>query len=181
MEFPARTLLLAGVLAFSSCVGPAVDRVRETKRVAETLDALHKAASQAKEAEYFALYDPEAVFLGTDAAAGASRVMVEVQQMDRFIDEQGDQLKENSHPGIKLMSRHDIVRILSTDITADCLTPGDFDGDWTVDLIDFVHFVAGVTGPGGSASPGCDIADADQDGDVDFADFAAMQLSYTGP
>ena len=67
MEFPARTLLLAGVLAFSSCVGPAVDRVRETKRVAETLDALHKAASQAKEAEYFALYDPEAVFLGTDA------------------------------------------------------------------------------------------------------------------
>ncbi len=125
--------------------------------------------------------DPLNPQLLTDAdAPGAARVFVEVQQMDRFIDEQGQQLKENSHPGVRVMTRAEIVRLLSVDIVADCLTDGDFDGDWYVDTIDFVHFDACQTGPEGSTSIGCRIADADQDNDVDFADFAAFQRAFTG-
>ena len=47
---------------------------------------------------------------------GISRVFVEVQQLDRFIDEQGNPLKENSHPGAGTISREDIVRILGADL-----------------------------------------------------------------
>jgi len=54
--------------------------------------------------------------LTTVGTSGATRVFVEVQQLDRFIDEQGNELKENSHPGAGTMSRADIVRILSADI-----------------------------------------------------------------
>jgi hypothetical protein len=52
----------------------------------------------------------------TVSSAGASRVFVEVQQLDRFLDEQGNELKENSHPGITPMSRADVVRILGAEI-----------------------------------------------------------------
>ncbi|MFQ5491272.1 MAG: hypothetical protein ACE5GE_11165, partial [Phycisphaerae bacterium] len=54
--------------------------------------------------------------LTTVGPGGATRVLVDVQQMDRFIDEQGNQLKENSHPGAGTLSRSDIVRILSADL-----------------------------------------------------------------
>lgn len=119
-------------------------------------------------------------WLTTLDAAGAARVLVDVQPMDRFVDEQGKQLKENSHPGVGVLTREDIVRILSVDIAADCLTPGDFDGDWDVDAIDFAHFSACVTGPDEIASPACAGADADSDADVDLADFAAFQRNFTG-
>ncbi len=46
------------------------------------------------------------------AAPGATRVAVEVVQLDRFLDEQGNEVKENSHPGAAPFSRADIVRIL---------------------------------------------------------------------
>ncbi len=59
--------------------------------------------------------------VATVGSAGVSRVVVEVQQMDRFIDEQGHLLKENSHPGARALSREDIVRILSADISVDRL------------------------------------------------------------
>ncbi len=52
----------------------------------------------------------------TIPASGASRVFVDVQQLDRFLDEQGNVLKENSHPGAGTLSRTDIVRILGVDI-----------------------------------------------------------------
>ena len=50
---------------------------------------------------------------------GALRVLVETQQMDRFIDEQGNPLKENSHPFVEVFTRDDVVRILSTSIECD--------------------------------------------------------------
>ncbi len=50
-------------------------------------------------------------------ASGAARVFVEVQQMDRIIDEEGNELKENSHPGVRALTRTEIVQILSADIT----------------------------------------------------------------
>lgn len=52
----------------------------------------------------------------TVSSTGAGRVFVEVQQLDRFLDEQGNELKENSHPGITPMNRADVVRILGADI-----------------------------------------------------------------
>jgi hypothetical protein len=56
------------------------------------------------------------VYVTTAGPAGASRVFVEVQQMDRFIDEMGGPLKENSYAGASGLSRADIVRILSADL-----------------------------------------------------------------
>ena len=50
------------------------------------------------------------------AAAGATRAFVEVQQMDRFLDEEGNVLKENSHPFTRYFTRDEIVRILSVSI-----------------------------------------------------------------
>ncbi len=58
----------------------------------------------------------EPVLVGTLTASGASRVFVDVQQLDRFLDEQGNPLKENSHPGAGTLGHGDIVRILSADI-----------------------------------------------------------------
>ena len=53
-------------------------------------------------------------FLGTvSGSTGGTRVLVEVQQMDRFLDEQGTPLKENSHPFTDTYTRADIVRLLS--------------------------------------------------------------------
>jgi hypothetical protein len=43
----------------------------------------------------------------------ATRLLTEVQQLDRFLDEQGNELKENSHPFITPNTHADIVRILS--------------------------------------------------------------------
>jgi len=59
--------------------------------------------------------DPTApALLGTVAVPGALRVLVEVQQLDRFVDEQGVLLKENSHPGARAYSHAEIVRMLKT-------------------------------------------------------------------
>ncbi len=54
--------------------------------------------------------------LVTRAATGAKRAFVEVQQMDRFLDEEGNVLKENSHPFTRYFTRDEIVRILSVSI-----------------------------------------------------------------
>ena len=57
--------------------------------------------------------DPTApALLGSVAAPGARRVLVDVQQLDRFVDEQGVLLKENSHPGARAYTHAEIVRIL---------------------------------------------------------------------
>ena len=56
------------------------------------------------------------VFMGTTGSAGMSAVLVEVMPLDRFMDEQALNIKENSHPFIKNFRRADIVRILSASI-----------------------------------------------------------------
>jgi len=68
--------------------------------------------------------DPLApINLGTVAgSAPSTRVLVEVQQMDRYLDEQGNQLKESSHPFTSVFTREDIVRILSTSIYCNITT-----------------------------------------------------------
>ena len=57
--------------------------------------------------------DPtDPVLKGSLAVSNPSKVLVDVQQMDRFIDEQGNELKENSHPGARAFEFDQIVRIL---------------------------------------------------------------------
>ncbi|MDP6954748.1 MAG: hypothetical protein QF599_02135, partial [Planctomycetota bacterium] len=47
------------------------------------------------------------------ASPPASRLLTEIQELDRFMDEQGNELKENSHPFITPHTHADIVRLLS--------------------------------------------------------------------
>ncbi len=60
---------------------------------------------------------------------------------------------------------------------------GDFNGDALITLADFYFFdecYAG-SGPNVDVGPGCRWADMDQDGDVDFQDFARFQRAFTDP
>jgi hypothetical protein len=103
-------------------------------------------------------------------APGASRVLVEVQPLDRFLDEAGNQLKENSHPFTDVFGRADIVRILSAPI--DCGTDAtmDFDHDGDVDFDDLLAMIAhwGDCPPAPERCP----ADLDGDGAVGMPDLA---------
>lgn len=76
-------------------------------------------------------------------------------------------------------------------IVAVCIScaAGDFNGDDTIDLADYGFFADCVSGPGATPAPTatgasadqCQIAfDADDDGDVDLADYS-MWLSVFGP
>ncbi len=66
--------------------------------------------------------------------------------------------------------------------SAQCVaTKGDYNGDTTVNLADFVAFPECMTGPGGGILPGCGIFDFLNDGDVDLDDFARFQLAFSGP
>lgn len=58
---------------------------------------------------------------------------------------------------------------------------GDFDNDGLLDTEDFYFFEECVHPPGVEAGPGCRFADFDDDSDVDFLDFAAFQVAFTGP
>ncbi len=64
----------------------------------------------------------------TLSAPGASRAFVDVQQMDRFKDEQGAELKENSHPFVIPFDRDDVLRVLSAPVAGavevSCCLPG---------------------------------------------------------
>jgi hypothetical protein len=124
--------------------------------------------------------DPlDPVMLGTvPDSPGATRVLIEVQQMDRFIDEQGNPLKENSHPFTGVFTRADIVRILSASIdceTAPC--PSDINGDGTVDVVDFLALL----GAWGDCPPAGECpSDINGNGTVDVIDFLAL-LAEWGP
>ena len=59
--------------------------------------------------------NPQVVFQAGQRFA-TQRVLVDVQALDRFVDEYGRELKENSHPGASPLDRDKIVRILRTEI-----------------------------------------------------------------
>jgi hypothetical protein len=113
--------------------------------------------------------DPQnPVGLGTvPDANGVSRVFVEVQQMDRFLSEQGDTLKENSHPFTGTLNRDDIVRILSASIDCDSTEPcpSDVDGDGVVGVGDILTLI----GNWGPCTGDC-IGDVNGDSTVDVSD-----------
>ena len=59
--------------------------------------------------------------------------------------------------------------------------PADFDADSDVDLEDFAHFQACLTGPGVfTINPACGNADLDMDGDVDQADLLLFPQVHEG-
>lgn len=57
---------------------------------------------------------------------------------------------------------------------------GDLDGDDDADLADYEILLECVSGPGGGVSAGCETADWDCDGDIDFSDFGVFQLGFSG-
>jgi hypothetical protein len=63
---------------------------------------------------------------------------------------------------------------------------GDFDSDGDVDLRDHFYLSECIAadfrgnGPNIPADPGCEWADTDGDGDVDWADYGGFQLAYSG-
>ena len=108
-------------------------------------------------------------------ANGVSRVFVEVQQMDRFLSEQGDTLKENSHPFTGTFNRADIVRILSASIDCDTANPcpSDVDGDGEVGVSDILTLIAAW----GSCPSPCD-SDINGDGSVDVSDLLEVVAAW---
>jgi hypothetical protein len=121
------------------------------------------------------------VKVNASTASGVSRVFVEVQQLDRFIDEQGNLLKENSHPGAGHLDRAGIVRILSVAITPPPCDVSDLDGDIDSDLADYWRVNRCLGGPTGGLLSGCNHADSNGDLDVDLQDVATFQNGFTGP
>ncbi len=102
----------------------------------------------------------------TVAAPGNRRAFVDVQQMDRFIDEQGNQLKENSHPFVEVLGRDDLVRVLSAPLAgaaeATCCLPAG-----CVEMPpDDCLAAGGAPGPTGASCA----ADLDGDGVADSCD-----------
>jgi parallel beta-helix repeat protein len=57
---------------------------------------------------------------------------------------------------------------------------GDCDLDWSIGLDDFTCFAGCMQGPAVMPQPGCGCADTDVDGDVDLADFVALQAAFAG-
>ncbi len=61
---------------------------------------------------------------------------------------------------------------------------GDWDSSGTLDIEDFYFFAECIAergnGPGIPVDAGCEFADMDADGDVDFADFGMWQIAFSG-
>jgi hypothetical protein len=115
-------------------------------------------------------HDP--VNLGTvTGSVAARRVLVEVQQLDRMLDEQGNQLKENSHPFTGVLTRADIVRILSTSIDCQEDCAADIDGNGQVDVDDLIAILLAW---------GTEDAAVDIDGDdvVDVDDLSVLIIFW---
>ena len=91
--------------------------------------------------------------------------------MDRFLDEQGNTLKENSHPFTGTFTRADIVRLLRTDIGCFTACAEDLNNDLVVDVSDLGLFLA-------TFQTGDLIGDLNNDGVVDTADLGKLISAF---
>ncbi len=133
--------------------------------------------------------------VATVAAPGTAAVVVDVQQMDRFLDEQGNEVKENSHPFVTPLGRDAIVGVLAASLEGavagaccmaascsdllpgECVDAGGVAGDYGSSCAD--------DGDGDGVADACDNcpdaanpdqADGDGDGDGDACDPLAGPL-----
>ena len=67
-----------------------------------------------------------------------------------------------------------------TRVTVALAEPGDCNLDCAVDLDDIAWWSDCMAGPAVAAPAGCECADADEDGDVDLADYAELQRRFGG-
>lgn len=118
--------------------------------------------------------DPQnPIHIETLSAPQAKSVFVEVQPLDRFLNEQGQQLKENSHPFIENFSRADVVRILSSPIDDDCCCGteeelyADLNHDGVLNLFDMMLLVRAI-------ETNDFMGDLNNDGTVDLEDIMEM-------
>lgn len=86
-------------------------------------------ANQAEGLQLVNVTDPMNPALVTSVGApNVTRVFVDVQQLDRYVDEQGNQLKETSHPFVEVLDRQDFVDLLEVPIEDSifyaCCLPG---------------------------------------------------------
>ena len=65
-------------------------------------------------------------------------------------------------------------------IPDECDLPGDLTGDGSVNIDDFGLFDGCVTGIGGGVPAGCELADSDNDDDIDALDFGGFQVAFGG-
>ncbi len=116
---------------------------------------------------------PKPVFQGTMSQISASDVFVEVQQLDRFLNEDGVQLKENSHPFVRNFTRTDVVRILSSSIDDCCCGTDaqqlntDLNNNGVVNLFDLMILIRSYN----TDDPEVDL---NKDGKVDMGDIVIM-------
>lgn len=82
-----RTLALTLALLFTVAAAPA--QAAPEQDIAATLDALHAAAAKADGPAYFALYTPDAVYIGTDASERWSLAAFKAYAMPYFSKGQG--------------------------------------------------------------------------------------------
>ncbi|MBV1910010.1 MAG: hypothetical protein KUG78_11955 [Kangiellaceae bacterium] len=75
-------------------------------------------ASDSRGLQVVNVNDPyQPVLIGPVEALSTSKVHVDVQQLDRFMDELGRELKENSHPGARPLNREELVKMLKADLS----------------------------------------------------------------
>ncbi len=81
-----------------------------------------------------------------------------------------------------LFARVDDLIVRSDRFTSASVTPGDFDGDGDVDLLDYnvAQICHSLSGPSIPIPPACEPFDIDGDADMDLEDVAAFLEIYTG-
>ncbi len=75
-------------------------------------------ANDTKGLQVLDISNPQAISLvHATNTVGLSRVFAEVFQLDRYVDEQGNELIENSHEGARPFSHEELVRLLRVTLT----------------------------------------------------------------
>jgi hypothetical protein len=93
--------------------GPVVDVQVSSQLAPPGVEDYAVLANQTAGLQLVNVTDPSNPALVTAVAApNVQRVFVDVQQLDRYLDEQGNQLKETSHPFVEVFDRSDIVTML---------------------------------------------------------------------
>jgi hypothetical protein len=107
----------------------------------------------------------------------SSKDYIEFLRDENITNEWGNRL----YAGWELAGKSEPVLMAGATVSLSAFVLGDADGDLDADLDDFATFDDCFTGPDSEGvEAGCSVFDFDSDGDVDKADLAKMQQSFTG-